>query len=320
MLGAARLLGSGEEIGHAIRARIAGELGLSCAVGVATSKFLAKLASKAAKPTASRRGPVPGAGVLVVPPGTELAFLHPLPVDSLWGVGPATHRRLARFGVTTVGDLAALPVDTLVTALGPAVGRHLHDLAWARDDRPVEPEREVKSIGHEETYARDLHERDDLHRELVRLADGVAARLRRSGLTARTVTVKVRFHDFETLARSHTLPDPVDTGPAVARAATALLDRLAPARGVRLLGVSASNLAPRAGGQLSFDDVAARPAAGGAAPDRRDAEEGAARAVDEIRRRFGDRAVGPAALVGEDGLGVKREGDTQWGPKGRSDR
>jgi DNA polymerase IV len=146
--GARRLLGDGAAIAAHLRAEITAELGLTASVGVAPSKLLAKLASKAAKPTASLAGPIPGKGVVVVEPGAELSFLHPLPVQALWGVGPATHRRLERFGVRTVGDLSALPVETLVSALGVSLGRHLHELAWARDDRPVEPQRAVKSVGH----------------------------------------------------------------------------------------------------------------------------------------------------------------------------
>src|SRR5688572_4290335 len=144
--GALRLFGDGAEIGRAIRVRIREELGLRCAVGVGRSKFIAKLASKAAKPKPGRpgQGPVPGVGVLVIAPEDELSFLHPLPVGALWGVGPSTQRKLERFGIRTVADLAALPVETLVSAVGNAHGRHLHDLAWARDDRPVVPESKPK--------------------------------------------------------------------------------------------------------------------------------------------------------------------------------
>src|SRR5205823_7217022 len=176
-------------------------------VGVATSKLVAKLASEAAKPRASLDGPRPGPGVKVVPPGGELAFLHPHPVQALWGVGPATLERLRRFGVRTVGDLAALPEATLVHALGEAQGRHLHALAWARDERPVEPDRATKSIGHEETYARDNYEPEILRREAVRMSEAVATRLRDLSLAGRTVTVKVRFADFQTITRSRTMSD-----------------------------------------------------------------------------------------------------------------
>ena len=157
--------------------------------------MLAKIASDLAKPD----------GVLIVAPGTELEVLHPLPVRRLWGVGPATHERLERFGVVTVGDLAALPEATLVATLGPSAGRHLHALAWNRDDRPVEPGRAVKSVGQEETFASDRHDRVELGRELDRMVDGVTQRLRRASLVGRTVQVKLRYHDFRTVTRAHTL-------------------------------------------------------------------------------------------------------------------
>src|SRR5205814_2843133 len=144
--GARRLLGEADAVAREVRRRVQGELKLSASVGAATSKLLAKLASEAAKPTATSEGIQPGLGVKVVVPGEELTFLHAHPVQALWGVGPATLKRLQRFGVQTVGDLAALPEATLVHALGDALGRHLHALSWGRDERPVEPDRAAKSI------------------------------------------------------------------------------------------------------------------------------------------------------------------------------
>jgi DNA polymerase-4 len=220
-------------------------------------------------------------------------------------VGPATRRRLDRFGVATVGDLAALPVEALVGALGPALGRSLHDLAHNRDARPVVPDRAPKSIGHEETYPRDHHRHEPLRREVVRLADAVVARLRGGGVAGRTVTLKVRFGNFRTITRSRTEPEALDTGPALAAVALELLDGVDVSPGVRLLGVSASNLVPATGRQLSLEE----PAAAGAR------EQAVARAVDAARRRFGDRVVGPASLVGENGVEIRREGDRQWGPE-----
>ncbi|GAC1318015.1 MAG: DNA polymerase IV [Acidimicrobiales bacterium] len=310
--GARRLIGTGPEIAWKIRRAIFSDLGLSASVGVAATKFVAKLASEAAKPRASHAGTQPGLGVCVVEPGTELAFLHPLPVRALWGVGPATHKRLARFGVETVGDLAAVPVESLCAALGASLGSHLHELSWARDPRRVEPVRAVKSVSHEETYAADIHDRARLAAEALRLGDSVATRLRRGGLAGRTVTIKVRFHDFATITRSSTLPEPVDTGPAVSRTAITLLKGVDPGPGVRLLGVGVSNLSEGAARQLSLLSTE-EPATGGAS----DADwERATAAIDEIRSRFGDGAVGPAALIGDGGLRIKRRGDTQWGPAG----
>ena len=311
--GARLLFGPGPRIADAVRRRVRDDVGLDSAVGVATTKLVAKLASKAAKPRASLRGLDPGPGVVVVEPGTELAFLHPLAVSALPGVGPGTHSRLARFGVLTVGDLAAIPLDTLTASLGPSLGRHLHDLARARDDRRVEPERAAKSVGHEETYARDLVEAAELRREVVRLADAVSARLRASGLTGRTVTVKVRFHDHATITRSHTGTDPLDTGPELVKAASSLLAQVDSSNGVRLLGVSVSGLAAGGARQLSLDWAGE----GGATAGPGWAQ--ASRAVDEVRSRFGEAAVGPAALLDERGVGVRRKGDQQWGPSAGTD-
>jgi DNA polymerase-4 len=306
--GGRRLWGDGGAIAVHIRDRIRSDLQLEASVGVAPSKLLAKLASEAAKPRASATAVVAGAGVVVVAPGEELTFLHPLPVRALWGVGPATYRRLEPFGVRTVGDLAAVPVDSLVGALGPALGRHLHDLAWARDDQPVEPDRPVKSISHEETYAHDIADAQHLHTEAVRLADAVAARLRAAGLVARTVAIKVRFPDFATITRSHTFTASVATGPELAGAVSALLASVDISAGVRLLGVVASALeradSPAIGRQLTFDGTTPAPPEW----DRVSA------AVDEVRRRYGDQAVGPASLVTGERLRLKRRGDTQWGP------
>ena len=306
--GARRLLGDPVAIARALRGRIAEALGLTASVGVARVKMLAKLASEAAKPHVRAGGVVePGAGVVVVDPDRELEFLHPLPVRALWGVGPATQKRLDRYGVTTIGELAALPAETLVGALGPALGRHLHDLAWARDPRSVVPEQPAKSIGHEETYGRNLAGADDLRREVIRLSDAVATRLRRAGVAARTVTLKVRFADFRTITRSRTLSEATDVGHDLALAAMALLDAVDTAAGVRLLGVSCSHLGLPPARQLELLDEH------GATPS--DPHRLAADAVEGIRRRFGDSAVGPATLGTRDGLRIKRKGDTQWGPR-----
>ena len=196
--GARRLLGDGPTIARDLRVRIKDETGLVASVGVATTKMLAKIASDLAKPD----------GLLVVEPGTELEVLHPLPVGRLWGVGPATRKRLDRYGVTTIGDLAALSEETLVSTLGRAHGEHLHALAWNVDDRPVEPERVAKSIGHEETFPQDVRHRATLEHEIVRLSDRVASRLRAAQRVARTVQLKLRYHDFRTITRRRRSPSP----------------------------------------------------------------------------------------------------------------
>jgi DNA polymerase-4 len=305
--GARRSQGDGATVAQRIREEVLASEGLACSVGVAPSKMLAKLASEAAKPRASIDGPVPGEGVHVIAPGEELGFLHPLPARALWGVGPATLDRLERLGVRTVGDIADLPEDTLVATLGPAHGRHLAQLARGIDPRWVEADQKLKSVGHEETFAHDRHEHETLTREAVRMSDGVAWRLRRAGLAGRTVTLKIRFADFQTITRSSTLPTTVDDGPAVARAALALLAAVDPTPGVRLLGVSVSGLVAGAAQQLSFEDLGSI------------SWHEASGAVDAIRERFGDRAIGPASAVGEQGLQVPRRGEQQWGPNDRGE-
>ncbi len=317
--GGRRLFGSAAEIGAEIRRRIADEVGLAASVGVATTMFVAKLASEAAKPTASLAGVIPGPGVVVVAPGDELAFLHPKPVRALWGVGPATATRLERLGVTTIGELAHVPKASLEAAVGVAAGRHLHELAWGRDEREVEPNRDVKSVGHEETYAHDRHDHADLRPEVVRMADAVATRLRAGGLAGRTVTLKVRFGDFVTITRSQTMPDPLNNGPSIAAVGVDLLSQVDVAPGVRLLGVSVSGLSRGAARQLSLDLDLDSGNSGNSGTPAADVSNDpawvdATEAVDRVRRRFGPSSVGPAALLGDKGLSFKRTGDRQWGP------
>jgi DNA polymerase IV len=275
--GARRLHGTGPEVGAAIRARVRAETGLTASVGVAPNKLLAKLASDDAKPD----------GMLVVEAGGELAFLHPHPVGRLWGVGPATLARLERFGVETIGDLAALPEASLVDTLGRAHGHQLHELACGRDDRPVEPDRETKSIGQEETFPRDVADREALDREVRRMAERVGTRLRDHGLAGRTVTLKVRFPDFRTITRSTTLPDPFAVPNEIARQALALLDKVDTTGGIRLIGVSVSNLTAGAAHQASLFGEEAAPDGGGAIQS----------VVDAVRQRFGPDALGSAASL-----------------------
>jgi DNA polymerase-4 len=313
--GARRLLGDPVDIAAGIRRAVLDQEQLVCSVGVASTKFLAKLASQDAKPRPAFDGPVAGAGVRAVRPGEELDFLHPLPVERLWGVGPATLARLVRLGVATVGDLARLPLPTVVAAIGSAQGTHLHRLANGIDPRAVEPDRALKSVGHEETFAQDHHTVATLEPELVRMADAVASRLRQGGLAGRTVTLKLRFADFRTITRSSTLREPTAGSQDIAREAKRLLASVDPSVGVRLVGVSLSNLTDDATRQLSFDQLLEGPdggsTAGGSSPADWDEAD---RAVDAIRDRFGHRAIGPASGLSPDGLRVKRRGDQQWGP------
>ncbi|MEM7143440.1 MAG: DNA polymerase IV [Actinomycetota bacterium] len=291
------------EIAAGIRARVLREQRLTCSVGVATNKFIAKLATERAKPRPSERGPVFGRGVFVVPVGEELPFLHPMPVRELWGVGPATGRKLSGMGIETVGDLAAQPVSRIVAGLGKAAGAHLHALANGRDERSVEPGQELKSIGHEETFPRDLETTEELRPHLVRMADAVAARLRKGSVLGRTVTIKVRFADFTTITRSVTVPEPIDGARAIATEAEAMLAKLDPTPGVRLFGVSLSQLVDGSVRQLTLDEVTG--------PAWSDADA----VIDDIRDRFGSSAIGPAALA-RPGDGIRRfeVGQQQWGP------
>ena len=302
--GVLRVHGSAPAIARRIRQRVVDEEALTCSVGVSSVKFLAKLASEAAKPSATPSGPAFGAGVHVIEPGQELAFLHPLPVRALWGVGPKTLAKLERLGISTVGDLAELPEAAAINALGDASGRHLWRLSHAIDERSVEPDQAAKSISHEETFAHDRYEPEDLGRELVRMGDAVAARLRDHELAARTISIKVRFGDFRTLTRSTTMDFPVETAGEIVPAARRLLDTLDVSVGVRLLGVAASGLVVGGNRQMSFDDL------------RGPSWDDATSAVDEIRARYGSDAIGPASLCDAGRVRVKRRGDQQWGPDG----
>jgi DNA polymerase-4 len=200
-----------------------------------------------------------------------------------------------------------MSLDLLISALGPAAGRHLHALANGIDDRAVEPERQTKSIGHEETFPRDHRSHRTLERELVRLGDSVAARLRAHGLAGRTITLKVRFHDFRTITRSTTLAGATDSSQAIVGAAKELLSALDPSPGVRLIGVSVSGLAEGGTRQLTLDDLT-----GGSWEDANEV-------VDAIRARFGSRSIGPAALAGPGGLHLRLDDDKPWGPDGPTD-
>ncbi len=304
--GARRLLGTGVEIGHRIRGRVLEATGLTCSVGVAPNKFLAKLGSESAKPQAGPQGVRPGAGVFEVREGAELDFLHPLPVEALWGVGPATLAKLQRLGVATVGDLAALGEDVIVGTLGRASGSHLSRLSRGEDYRPVEPNREVKSIGHEETFAEDLHDPSQIRREVVRLSDAVASRLRRHGVGARTITLKLRYSTFETISRSVTLASAVTSAPALLAALEPMLASLDPSPGVRLVGVAGSNLAIPSEQLTLFDDDDGNPTP--------EAWNTASSALDDIRNRFGSTAIGPASTMRGGTLKPVKRGEQQWGP------
>ncbi|PWU45418.1 DNA polymerase IV [Micromonospora globispora] len=276
--GARRLFGSPVEIARLIRRRVAEEQELTCSVGVAPSKFVAKLGSTRAKPD----------GLLVVPADRVLDFLHPLPVAALWGVGERSAEGLRRLGLNTVGDLAEAPFGLLRRAVGEAAAAHLHELAWGRDPRSVTPEHVEKSIGAEVTFDVDVTDPLEIRRALLALAEKVGARLRAAGQVGRTISLKVRLADFRTVNRSRTLPVPTDTAREMFDTAWALWTALDPGEPVRLVGVRMEGLAaaeetPR---QLTLG-----------APERgwREAEA----AVDAAAARFGRSVIGPASLLGK---------------------
>lgn len=262
------------DVGSQIRERIKEELGLPCSVGVAATKFVAKLASEAAKPDGLRH----------VPLETQTGFLHALPAEAMWGVGPATLANLQRLGVETVGDIAEIPLQTLTTALGQVVGTHLHDLSNGRDFRQVEPDSSARSVSVEETYDRDLNGREVIESALLAHSQRLSERLRRSGLAGRTLNLKVRFLDFRTVSRSHTSSEPIDSARSIYRTSLELLEQIEISDPVRLLGLGASGLetagAPR---QLNLA--------------RSEGWDRVEDAVSKVRRRFGATAVGPARLV-----------------------
>ena len=266
-----------DDIGHEIRRRIRSELGLPASVGIAATKFVAKLASEAAKPDGLRR----------IPREESVAFLHALPVRALWGVGEATHATLEAMGVETVGDLARLPRATLERRLGVTNGSSLAALAQGEDPRPVVPDHDAKSISVSETYERDMTLSDDIDTELIRLCERLAFRVRRAGLAGRTIGLTVRYADFVTITRHHTSSHPTDTPRQLWQAVKSLKDNVTWDRPIRLLGVSVATFVdPGEPRQMSvesepkWDDLA--------------------NAVDAVRDRFGADAVRPARLVTPD--------------------
>jgi DNA polymerase IV len=278
---------------------VADEQRITCSVGVASTKFVAKLASTRAKPD----------GMIVVPAAGVVAFLHPLPVAALWGVGEKTEQELLRLGLHTVGDIANTPRSTLVRALGQASGAHLHALAWGRDERSVVPHDPDKSIGAEETFARDVDDPAVVRRELLRLSERTAARLRSGGMVGRTISLKVRFADFTTITRSRTLRDATDVAQEIFGTVRGLYDALGLDRArLRLVGV-------RVEGLVEAETAPRQMLLGARLNGRREAEQAADRAV----ARFGTGVVRPASLVGEGTSGGERRSGSRGrsGPDGR---
>jgi DNA polymerase-4 len=270
----AGLIGNPAKVAAVIRNRVEQETRLTCSVGAASTKFVAKLASGRAKPD----------GVLVVPADQTLAFLHPLPVGSLWGVGAVTEEALTRRGLRTIGDIARSPLSALQRAVGDASGLKLHDLANGRDPRQVTTTSMEKSVGHEVTFEVDTVDADDLRRELLRQANAVAVRMRTAGWVGRTVVLKLRYDDFTTITRSRTLAESTDVGRRIYEEVRSIYEALGRHNPVRLIGVRMEQLSDGDDQQLGLWDED---------EDWREAED----TIDAVTARFGRGMLRPASLL-----------------------
>ena len=274
--GARRLLGSGIEIADQIRKRVEKELGITCSVGIAHNKFIAKIASGHCKPN----------GVLEVDPEKMLEFLHPLAANEIWGVGPKTNELLEKMGLFTIADIANTPRSTLIRVLGQASGASLYELAWGRDYRDVITEHAEKSISASQTFDVDLYQPEEILKEFLRLTEKSADRMRAKGLAANTISIKVRFADFKTISRSKTLDLPTTGTQEIFEVAKSLylsldLDRVL----VRLVGVSLDSL-------VENDDVTQM-----VLGERTSSWQQADRAIDRVKAKFGSGSLRPARLV-----------------------
>ncbi len=301
--GCGRLFGDAIEIGRAIKGDILRETGLVASVGVASSKFVAKLASDLDKPD----------GFRVIRLEQQREVLDPLPVTKIFGVGPRTAKRLQALGVQTIRDLAERPRDEVLERFG-ATGAWVHDLANGIDERRVTPRREEKSLSHERTFANDVEDREELRRRLFEFCEEVAIRLRDQGLRGRTIALKARYWNFRTVTRTKTLPFPTNLGPRIYSVARILLERVPPGP-LRLLGVQVSNLddvRTPLQGQLWAADAAADPA-----PDADSPLARVTAGMDELRKKYGRGAVIPASLLererakGRDGRDREGEGERE---------
>ncbi len=294
---ARRRLGTPRQIAQWIRDTIADEQQITCSVGGAPTKTVAKMASRAAKPD----------GLLMVPGSRVLEFLHPLPVGAIWGVGEATETELRRLGLHTVADIAHLPLDTLRRAFGEHTAHHLHGLAWGHDAERVTPARVERSVGSSETFSQDIDDPDLIRRQLLHLSDRTATRMRHAGMLGRTVVLTVRFSDFTTITRSRTMRDSTDVTREIYATATGLYAALGLQRArIRLLGVRAEGLTPSQ--ETPVQGKLDEPEHGW-----RDAE----RAVDRASARFGHGIVRPASLVGDDARPARHPASVPGaGPRG----
>ena len=277
--GSQKLFGTGREIAAKIRKQVEKEEGITCSVGLAQSKFIAKLASQHCKPN----------GMLEIKSDRILEFLHPLPVRAIWGVGPKTAESLERLGLHTVSDIAHTPRATLIRALGESTGASLYELAWGRDYRDVIPDEPEKSIGNEETFSEDLDNPEEILREFLRMTEKATARLRERSLFAKTISIKIKFADFSSLTRSKTVPIAIDNTHDTYEVVKALYLALRnDGARIRLVGVSFSQLQEGAPVQLEL---------GARERGWREADT----AIDRAQARFGRGSVRPGRLIRPEG-------------------
>jgi DNA polymerase-4 len=275
--GAQKLMGSPSQIGEVIRAQVSDEQGITCSVGVASTMFVAKLATNFAKPD----------GLHVVPADKVIEFLHPLPIGALWGVGEKTGEQLARLGLVSVSDIANTPVKTLARVVGQAAAEHLYELAWGRDPRVVTPNQAEKSIGAERTFEADIDDPEEILAQILDLSNKVAKRLRTAKYFSRTITIKVRFADFTSVTRSKSLPSSTDLATDIYATSKSLFEAMHLQRArIRLVGVRATGLVPTSESsvQLEFSE-------------RDSGWREAEVAMDQVSLKFGNSAVKPARLI-----------------------
>lgn len=275
--GAQKLMGTPSQIGEVIRARVSDEQGITCSVGVASTMFVAKLATNFAKPD----------GLHVVPADKVIEFLHPLPIGALWGVGEKTGEQLSRLGLVNVADIANTPVKTLARVVGQAAAEHLYELSWGRDPRTVTPNQAEKSIGAERTFESDIDDPEEILAQILDLSNKVAKRLRAANYFSRTITIKVRFADFTSVTRSKSLPSSTDLATDIYAISKSLFEAMHLQRArIRLVGVRATGLVPTSESsvQLEFSERDSG---------WREAEE----AMDQVSLKFGNSAVKPARLI-----------------------
>ena len=305
---ARRLFGSSESIAWRIKNDVWETVGLDCSVGVASSKLLAKLASVAAKPQIRESGVVAGLGVKVVKGADEISFLHTHPVRALWGVGAVTFTKLESLGVLSIGDLAQVPVSSLVSVLGVAHGKHLAKLAQGNDSRSVEIKRPIKSISHERTFEVDVQEYEVLKSEIISLSDAVAARLRSKGFVGKTISLKLRLADFSLVSRSVSIGEGTDLSGQISAKVLGLMAKVDFSDGVRLIGIRMTGLGIKGPEQLgldyeNFDQTDSNQLASSVTEQKK-----LALALDKIRARFGQSAINPGAS----GKNVRQPGQQRW--------